>query len=342
VIFRTFLRTDSRESSNILPNSPGAPEGQEPKFNTFSLLPAPLYTPEKWPLVGGGTRVWDSVWIIPLDVVCFAGGPLKDYFETIQKKSTFAWFVPKNFLTASLASEKSLHSVELKLRAEFAEEVILEAPGKGLVFESESPEAFQKRLPSLAQFPVLATGRSDLAKGAGAWAEAIFSVFWQAVGDERAADLLNDYAQEFPEVDDFPWEGLRFFAGFIRQSGDDSGKAAELAARDWAKFQALFSVQDENSERSTLDKNEIMFNPTAQILQRVVGADPDLSVMIREGAGVIEISLTWMDAALIDTVNEEARVDRAKLLAIVEKDHGGSFAPALDRLIESRILLEGL
>ena len=327
-----------------MPNLPNDPGNGGLKLNTFSLFPTPLYIAEKWPLVGGGAGVWDSIWVLPLDVVCFAGGPLKNYYETIQKKSTFAWFVPKNFLTASIASEKSLHSVELKLRAEFAEEIILEAPGKGLIFEGESPESsadFQKRLPSLAHVPVLATGRSDLTQGAGAWAEAIFSTFWQALGDERAAHLLNDYAKEFPEVDDFPWEGLRFFAGFIRQSESALGEAAELAARDWAKFQALFSVQDEKSERASLTQNEIMVNPTAQTLQRIASADPDLSVMIRKGTSVIEISLTWMDAALIDTVNEEARVDRAKLLAIVEKDHGGSFAPALERLIASGILLEG-
>ena len=312
------------------------------KLNTFSLFPVPLLVPEKWPSPG----VWDSVWVLPIDVASFAGGPLKAYFETIQKKSTFAWFVPKNFLT----SDRSTHqkrtrtepSVEMKLRRECALEMILEHPGKGLILEDATAEGLHHSVPGLAELPILEMQRGDLAQSPSAWAKAIYSIFWQAVGDGRAEKILSDYANEFSEVADFPWEGLRFFSGFVRQNYADLAEAAELAARDWAKFQALFSPQDEKSEKASLGKNEIMLNPTAQTLRRITGADQDLSIMIRKGTVVSEISLTWMDAALIDAVNEEARVDRARLIAMVESEHRGSFASALDRLIGNEILFEGL
>jgi hypothetical protein len=176
------------------------------------------------------------------------------------------------------------------------------------------------------------------------WAAALYPKLLLEMSVPTLASRLLAYWDEYPTAVWAPWQGLAYFAGFIRldQSVRNSAKLAELAALDWATYQALFSPHDELSEELKLKESTLLVNPAAQIV--AFSKQNQMRAFVRDGRKnwlLQQSALQWQDAAAIDELQENPRITTEHFLATMNGKFQSDFEPALNRMIKLRLILRG-
>lgn len=187
-----------------------------------------------------------------------------------------------------------------------------------------------------------------------AWARLIFAGLADFLSDDAGKEILLAYEREMPLVRYFPWEDFRFFAGYLRTFRSELKAVAEVAALDWARFQAELSPHDEAGEAESLRPGEIMVNPTLQIVRRETRGEMVFVAREAKSSELLEQTANWMHAALVDKAAEEFRIGEAELLVQAASELRGApaalkFDGALDdrlreslqALLASGVLLKG-
>jgi len=304
-------------------------------------LPAVLLEPQRWVR---GSPLKDELWIIPLEIAALNPGVLGGYFAEVRQWN-FAWRV-----AAELFRDSPRAPTQRAFRHAEARRLLGENPK--FVGDANRASDYQKifalqNLPTM--LPIANLSQPTLLE----WVAAIAPEFSKDFPTEargllrlRAArDLdfwLKNYAKQFPEVLQFPWEGLRFFAGYLRSQ--KLFEAAQNFERAWSKFQALFSPQDENSERRSLLGDEVMLNPTAQIIKHSTQNKRHVTVVVRQGLSVKEVHIDPIAAAVLDEVQESARISRIRLVAQLNAEMKAlfpevNFEASVQRLIDDSVIL---
>jgi hypothetical protein len=301
------------------------------------LLPSPLMAPAKWPDLDDAIR-----WLLPLEVATVAGGPLKKRFEDLLERDQAAWFLSARFFRdANLQSEIRRREAAGWLKTFPGVRLYADHPAKiPAGWLEESGSSVSRISSSTLQPPTLFD-----------WAKEIFPELTDELGELRLRAELNDYLKKMPSAEDFPMEELRFFAGVLRQKGVE---LADLAAKEWARFQCLYSPQNEEAEARQLPAGAVIVNPTVQILRST--QKNSMTVYLRWDQSLHEVSIGWREAYLIDEVSESPRILASVLLqgaegeaaglspvfsSLAEAERAPSFVAALDSLLKSRIFLQG-
>lgn len=173
-------------------------------------------------------------------------------------------------------------------------------------------------------------------------------------GQTLASDLLSRimraYFQELPrELFVSPWECMGYLPGYIRQFFQSrqfahAQELSELAALDWARFQSLFSPQDERKEKRSLrfegTETEVLLNPTLQVVQLHHFDPPEMRAVFRHQGELKESILNWQEAALIDELLESGRMRASDLLLAAKKfQNPTEFSKSLTKLVDYGIVL---
>ena len=190
---------------------------------------------------------------------------------------------------------------------------------------------------------------------------ALFPRFIKAVGPMKAIQLLQRYSESFARTDWEPIERLRAFPLFLRNErrADRLEKSwwFELALFEWTEFITLYSPISENREASSLEKGQLMLNPTAQILRfdhdvsDWESGEPEASktmlFFFRRYQGgrfsVEKLAGDWSTAAIADVLLENGRMTETELLREI-KEHQGSghdeaWSEKIDDLISQGLIL---
>jgi hypothetical protein len=145
-----------------------------------------------------------------------------------------------------------------------------------------------------------------------------FPQFSTLVSGKELREQLSAYARELPEVFDSAFEGLRFFAGFLRKK--KLREAAEAFAFDWAHLMALFSPQDEKLESERLAHESVIANPTLQIVQTEENGTRRVRCWFRIKAEVVEKTISVFAAALLDQVHENPRTSKGEIIREAQRE----------------------
>ena len=249
-------------------------------------LPLPLLEPSSWELA-------PSTAVTPLAVVVDVGGPLRKFYDSLANTpGAVAWVDLEAFRGESIQARLRIEAAAAWLGAHQDVDVILSG-GKTAEYDRVFGARRGLRLsaPGDVSAPTLE-----------AWARAIDPEL-----TIETAEALVRYAREFPEARVRPWDGLRFFAGFLRHA---RAEGALSFARGWAKAHALHSPQDEAAERLSLQRSETMLNPTAQL----VTASRGIECFWRADGKLSQLELDPVSASLIDELHEGGRVPIAALV----------------------------
>lgn len=281
------------------------------------LLPSPLLDSKSWYKPSDG-----DVWLLPLDVATACGGALKQRFKKIIETKNALWFLPSEFL-------RSASNLSFGLRVIALREWISVSSRSELFSDDPSYIANKLGLANVRRAAVAAPSLFD-------WAKEIFPNLTLKIGELRLRESLNTYEKEVPDAAGFPWEGLRFFAGFLRQKKIEG---ADAAAMDWLRFSALYSPQDEEAEKRSLAEEALILNPTMQFHR----GGTELIVIGRRLETLVERAIDWREALILDEVMEAPRTLASSVIQKCGSEHptGRDFAPVLDGLIADGILLRG-
>lgn len=306
------------------------------------LLPAPLMHPELWPPLDEAAR-----WLLPLDVATATGGPLKTRFEELLMHDRAAWFLPAAFFEFEKAQ-----SVQREIRFQEAASWLKTFPGVRCY--SDQPKKIPVDWLKANGWPLdLIEAHSATSPGLFAWSKEIFPELLSRYGELKLRSALSEYQEKMPTADVFPWQELRFFAGFQRQKGS-SPEFSRLAAFEWAKFQALFSPQNETSEARSLPTDALQLNPTVQILRSE--QEELITLLLRWNDRLHVEKIGWREAFIIDEVSESPKIPATDLLKTIESESAGlpkifeksagaerakSFSEALRHLTDKHIILRG-
>jgi hypothetical protein len=264
-------------------------------------LPFPLLEPDRWPRELPG--------LVPLELVISVGGPLREYFDEVA-------LLPGSAVRVSLASFRGqTGSIQTRLRVEEAAKWLIAQRVSRLALVDGSLEDFFAVFGSvLPARPFELVAVAPMVSSLESWALA----FAPALAAE-ALKALAAYAKEFPQAKENPWEGLRFFSGFLKTRKVDG---AVIFARGYAQAQALHSPQGEATERASLRDGETMLNPTLQLVSSASGVEG----FWRSEGKLKSKQLDRPAAGLIDELHEGGRVALADLLARASQHSGASIA----------------
>lgn len=180
------------------------------------------------------------------------------------------------------------------------------------------------------------------------WAEQIFPGLRSAVGDGSFTQWLQSYEQEWRGGQELPWDRLRFFVGHLRQRLKIDESMISLAALEWARFQTLYSPQNEAHEAQMLKESELVLNPTWQAVRTYLSSQEQMQILWRVpeegpwGFDVRERALDWQSAAAIDELAESPKINKFKLLSSLTRTYGLSTSESestLARLINEGVVL---
>ena len=276
--------------------------------------PEPLLTTLGWPVPTAGQAV-----VVALDFYAVVGGPFRG---AVNRWLANGWPILWQITARAEESDRLMLSVsqaveEIQSVATFADELEIETISR----KNEWP----------------------------LWARALFPKLFREIGEEEFSNLILNFHVESPMVSETPWLELAYLPGFIRSLAREYGHLAELAALEWAGFQALYSPMDEVAEMLSLEPSELMVNPAAQIVPLELRGEV-VSLVRRKLPGwtIEERVLDWMQAALIDELSESPRIARSQLLATVEFEMDSVVPPApvtgtwgekLNELVAAEIIL---
>lgn len=109
-------------------------------------------------------------------------------------------------------------------------------------------------------------------------------------------------------------ETLRRWPIFLKVVGGDRADWLDISQFDWAQFSAQFHPAEENEEQKGLAPQELKLNPTLQI----VNWKNNISVIYRarhnRGNLVQNRELAWYEAAIIDELQENSRIELTALV----------------------------
>lgn len=306
------------------------------KYHDVSL-PRPLLQPSARGFEGS-TR--SSIAVLSLDLAMEMGGPYRRYCEGFSGASAFAWRVRANFWSNDA----------IRLAAFRAEALRLLTWGQPVawILDGEPSPDFTQLLGEWGP-DTFVDGKFVAASSLEDWSRELFPETTRLIGELKLRGWLDRYEAEMPEAREFPWGGLRYFAGFVRRSGELD--TSESLAVEWARAQSLFSPQDEEHERLTLVSDEVMLNPTLHFIrhERASGvAGRRLLALYRSQGVVVTKTLTWQEAALADELAESSRSTKDRLLFDLEASYGAApgglekiepFRDTMDRLVRENVVL---
>ena len=291
------------------------------------LLPSPLHRPED-SLAIDLLDTKNEIYLLPLDVATVAGGILRKTFSELAKLEQNLWYLPASFLRETSDVTRELRKSAIQEWRRIGKRPSADRTD---VF-SDDPAFLQNNLGlrGIRRVNVAAPSAFD-------WAKEIFPSVLAEVGELRLRDDLTAYGREVSDYAAFPWEGLRFFAGFLRSR---DAQLAACAALDWARVSALYSPQDEVLELQRLPRNEVILNPTIQFHR----GSKQLIAIGRFAEKRIEKTLNQWDALVLDEVMEGPRRSSEVIVRSCELGHphsGAILEETFDRLVSSHILLQG-
>jgi hypothetical protein len=285
-------------------------------------VPEPLLQPQAWPTSSAfdleGRQI---LWILPLNIAVSSGGPVRHYFKSLLKAAQVAWRVE----LAQFRDHPHFQS-QVEIRRNAAK---MWLQSKRVLLEQSSIEEFREIFKISGPVEIL-NPPADTAKGdVGTWLTRIAPHF---ATEFSAKFKISDYLNEIGTGEfDFPWEALRFLAGYLqRQRKFDSAWALEWSIA-YAKFLALYSPQDEEVEKNALARGELKLNPTLQMVRSPEGKKAFIDLFVRDGFAVTELRIFESEAYWIDEAMEKTRLSQTEIPALDE--------PTLNRLIEKKIFL---
>ncbi len=289
------------------------------------LLPSPLRRPDLWPK----PKFSNQAWLLPLDLATVSGGALRAHLEEINERCEVFWVLSRVFLGSGVSHEIRLREADDWIKKN-SRSKLLAGPGVSPLLAVGS---LGRELELVDSFSVSPPGLFN-------WAKEIYPSVLTEIGELKLKSHLNDYEKAMPEAGDFPWEGLRFFSGFLRQRRQNSLAAA--AARDWAYLQALYSPQE---ERTIHGGQRVMLNPTLQIVKLDA-----VELFFRVAGQVQTKTVDWIEGYLIDEVSEAPRTSIHQLLEHAENERSNlertlgsvgssAFSDALEGLIQLKVFV---
>ena len=242
--------------------------------------------------------------VLPLDFACSIGGRLKSQWHGLASAEPCQWF-----LSSQLLIDLKDKTVQSEIRTAEALKLIEEWPIDQFCSSEANVFMATRWLSTVAELErkVSVVANSDI-PDFSRWALALFPSI-------PVKDFAREYLVQFPEADEFPWEGLRFFSGFLRKAKPE---LAGAAAHDWARFQASYSPHAEMKEDASLQLGETIINPTLQILKPADAGQ--ITLVWRWNEIVHEAPIGWREAMLIDEVSEAPRTQVAQLIAHVKSE----------------------
>lgn len=289
-------------------------------------LPKPFWLLAKWPSPESGAQERQ---IVPLDLAVSVGGFFKEYLHRLAAQGACIRVHGASFREAAGGVRRD--DAKLWLSRYRMNPIVLDHISQCEVsetFECDDSTVFIDA--ESAEIPAQATARD--------WLNELHNEFALEKAPSELDELLEAYSREIPEARYFPWEGLRFFGGYLRRKGKTEWALA--FQKSWSKAHALFSAQDEIGERTSLAAGECVLNPTFQVVR-----SRSVDVFWRDGQRVAEKEIGVCEAALIDELMEAGRVHARSILAAAAANlHGddvAGLANAYAALVRDGIVFEG-
>ncbi len=311
--------------------------------------PTPVLEPNRW-VDASAARLASEIHL-SLDFVVSIGGPGREVIERILETSTatqhrakIVWYVDPILLRMDRVEseigrmaarhwiEKTpkplcfvVSSAERELASSLFKSFNLSEPIEIRLDEKRIPFTDEKSVTDYVRFFREAFPRAS-----------------SLMFDPELRESLSAYARELPDAFDTAFEGLRFFAGFLRRQ--KKREVAEAFAFDWAYLRALFSPQDEKLERERLSLKSVIANPTLQLVQFEEEGRPRVQGWFRTKGIVHEASLDVFAAALLDQVHENPRSSKDDILREALREthlEEGELHKAFARLCSQDLLLIG-
>lgn len=291
-------------------------------------LPRPLMHPAGWPVPAAG-QDHRAVWLLSLIETILSGGPLRRWTERVRTSGPVAWSVPIELVATLQANAPLLSEVRHQVGDPTVVGVLLESGRDLRAYQSTETESFawDRARAVFTDLGVPCFTVGDLRFGVRgfpaapdfmSWLEEIFPTTLSHLGRPCAEEILNVYRSELPRTEIIPREALRFFAGFLRRQGL-SGPTVETSNLEWARFEALFTPQNEVAEAESLPEGVLMLNPAAQIVRlakevRFIVRIHQTQTGEHDGFALHEGRIEEAHARLIDTLAEEPRLSMVELV----------------------------
>lgn len=271
-------------------------------------LPQPLLAPHLWP---DPDEPQDVLWILSLNLASLSGGPLRALYLKAIASGRFVWR-----LDFPIASKELLF-----LRKEEIRIWLASGKPKGLLGDfrliadfRDAIEGFNFTEKDLLSSELLRSGLVSQAPDARNWIQELVPEVFEILGEVKLRKYLKLYFHQMPEAEIQPFDGLRYFSGFLRKQAEAQAAVAFDSA--WAKLNVLFSPHDENFERKRLKPGELIINPTLQVLRDPL--EMRALALLRSENGVIERELSWPKAAIIDEISERPRMQISELDELIQ------------------------
>lgn len=243
-----------------------------------------------------------ATWLIPLSLAVTCGGPLCGFYKSLAQMNQTIFLVEIDYFRSGKINgeqKKALRQIGTEWLLSYSHCAIALNGGSEAEFENLFPQVCSRSFVSIP---------NEHRMSIQDWISVIDPDL-DANDSNSYDENICHYLKELPEAQINPWEGLRFFSGFLKRN---KSSRAHRFARKWAGVQALHSPQDEKSERETLQQDEIMLNPTLQI---VVG--DQIECAWRWENELVTENLNFTAAAIIDEMFEAGRINKNNLKNLV-------------------------
>ncbi len=144
--------------------------------------------------------------------------------------------------------------------------------------------------------------------------EAVYPRLVQAIGWKDLEPIVLKFIATLGVGEWDQHETLRRWPIFLKVSGIEKNDWLDLSQFDWAQFSAQFHPAEERDEQSGLAPQELKLNPTLQIVTQ----KENMSVIYRarqsRGNIVQSRELAWYEAAIIDELQENSRLELTLLV----------------------------
>lgn len=144
--------------------------------------------------------------------------------------------------------------------------------------------------------------------------ESVYPRLVQAVGWKELEPAVLKFIATLGQGEWDPHETLRRWPIFLKVSGTYKTDWLDISQFDWAQFSAQFHPAEEKEEQKGLGPQELKLNPTLQIVRQ----KSNMSVIYRarqnRGNIVQSRELAWYEAAIIDELQENSRIELTSLV----------------------------
>lgn len=144
--------------------------------------------------------------------------------------------------------------------------------------------------------------------------EDVYPRLVQAVGWKDLEPVFLKFIATLGQGEWDPHETLRRWPLYLKVNGDEHQDWLDISMFDWAQFSAQFHPAEETEEQKGLKPQELKINPTVQIVRQ----RNHMSVIYRarqsRGNLVQSRELAWYEAAIIDELQENSKIELTHLV----------------------------